>query len=196
MTIRQIRLSSQAKDQLIRLKTRTGLQHWNVLCRWAFCVSLAEPTPPTPIEIPADSNVEMSWHVFGGEWHEVYLALLKERCIRDGLDTEPETVHRQFRCTCTAGSAIWQRRIASAGLATWSVAPANPDFDFDFDDPGCAEYRDPGLRCITPMAYQTRDVRNFKKRKLGRGNHPLVVLAYASGYGAAAVPENSAWTTH
>ena len=39
----------------------------------------------------------MSWHVFGGEWHEVYLALLKERCIRDGLDTEPETVNRQFR---------------------------------------------------------------------------------------------------
>ena len=54
MTLRQIRLSSQAKEQLIRLKTRTGIGQWNILCRWAFCLSLAEPTPPTPIEIPGE----------------------------------------------------------------------------------------------------------------------------------------------
>jgi len=97
MSIKQIRLSSQAKEQLIRLKTRTGISQWNILCRWAFCLSLAEPTPPTPIEIPADSNVEMSWPVFGGEYHELYMALLKERCVRDALDTEPDTLNRQFR---------------------------------------------------------------------------------------------------
>ena len=27
-----------------------------------------------------------TWHVFGGEHHELYLAVLKERCVRDGLD--------------------------------------------------------------------------------------------------------------
>ena len=43
MSLKQIRLSSQAKEQLIRLKTRTGIQQWNILCRWAFCLSLAEP---------------------------------------------------------------------------------------------------------------------------------------------------------
>jgi hypothetical protein len=26
--------------QLIRLKTRTGITQWNILCRWAFCLSL------------------------------------------------------------------------------------------------------------------------------------------------------------
>lgn len=97
MSIKQIRLSTHAKEQLIRLKTRTGISQWNILCRWAFCLSLSEPTPPTPIEIPADSNVEMSWAVFGGEWHELYLALLKERCVRDGLGIAGETLNRQFR---------------------------------------------------------------------------------------------------
>jgi DNA sulfur modification protein DndE len=97
MSVKLIRLSSQAKEQLIRLKTRTGISQWNILCRWAFCLSLREPTPPTPIEIPADSNVEMSWAVFGGEWHEIYLALLKTRCLRDGLDTSSETLNRQLR---------------------------------------------------------------------------------------------------
>lgn len=97
MSLKQIRLSNQAKEQLIRLKSRTGIQHWNILCRWAFCVSLAEPTPPTPIEIPADSNVEMSWTVFGGDYHELYLALLLERCVRDGEETAAENITRLFR---------------------------------------------------------------------------------------------------
>lgn len=97
MSIRHIRLSSQAKDQLVRLKTRTGVTQWNVLCRWAFCLSLREPSPPSPIDIPADSNVEMSWHVFGGEYHELYLALLKERCAFDGLPITDDVLAHQFR---------------------------------------------------------------------------------------------------
>ncbi|MGO9463293.1 MAG: DNA sulfur modification protein DndE [Isosphaeraceae bacterium] len=97
MSIKQVRLSTQAKEQLIRLKTRTGIAHWNVLCRWAFCLSLRQPTPPAALDIPADSNVEMSWHVFGGDAHEIYLALLKERCIADGMGIADEVLARQFR---------------------------------------------------------------------------------------------------
>src|SRR3954454_19946399 len=97
MTIRQIRLSAQAKEQLIRLKTRTGIGQWNILCRWAFCLSLRQPSSPTPVEVPTDSNVEMTWQVFGGEAQELYLALLKERCERDGLGTSEEVLARQFR---------------------------------------------------------------------------------------------------
>jgi len=98
MTIKHFTLSAQAKEQLIRLKTRTGIDQWNILCRWALCTSLREPTPPTPIEHPADSNLEMTWHTFGGEHHELYLALLKERCQRDGLDCSDErTLSQQFR---------------------------------------------------------------------------------------------------
>ena len=97
MTLKQIRLSSQAKEQLIRLKTRTGIQQWNILCRWAFCLSLRQQSPPTSVEIPADSNVEMSWQVFGGEAQELYLALLTERCVRDGLGSADEVLAKQFR---------------------------------------------------------------------------------------------------
>jgi DNA sulfur modification protein DndE len=98
MAIKQIRLASQAKDQLVRLKSRSEIHQWNILCRWAFCISIAEETPPTPVDIPADSNVEMTWHVFGGEYHELYFALLRERCILDGIDIHDEAaVNRQFR---------------------------------------------------------------------------------------------------
>ena len=65
MLLEHIRLSEQARDQLIKVKRYTGIPHWNTLCRWAFCVSLAEPSPPAPAKIPADSSVEMNWRTFG-----------------------------------------------------------------------------------------------------------------------------------
>lgn len=97
MSVRIVRLSAQGREQLIRLKTKTGVQHWNVLCRWAFCLSLRQPTPPTPIDIPADSNIEMTWQTFGGDAHELYMAILKERCVRDGLGCADEVLAKQFR---------------------------------------------------------------------------------------------------
>lgn len=92
-----VRVSRRAKDQLVKLKRVTGIQHWNVLCRWGFCLSLSEPGVPPATEIPSDSNVEMSWRVFGGRHADLYMALLKERLYRDGLSLDPETVSRQFR---------------------------------------------------------------------------------------------------
>lgn len=97
MAIDRIQLSQQAKDQLLKLKRNTGIKHWNVLCRWAFCISLAEPSAPPMAKIPTDSNVEMTWKVFGGAQHEVYLALLKARCRQDGLGTDHDTLAMQFR---------------------------------------------------------------------------------------------------
>jgi len=97
MTIEYIRLSQQAKEHLVKLKRVTGIEHWNVLCRWALCVSFAEESIPQNKKIPTDSNVEMSWKVFGGRYADVYMVLLKERCIQDGLGTEAETLAQQFR---------------------------------------------------------------------------------------------------
>ena len=92
-----VRVSRRAKDQLVKLKRVTGIRHWNVLCRWGFCLSLSEPDVPLANEIPSDSNVEMSWRVFGGRHAGLYMALLMERLYRDGLPLDPETVSRQFR---------------------------------------------------------------------------------------------------
>jgi len=86
MNLDHIKISEKAKWQLIKVKMKTGIEHWNILCRWAFCLSLVSDSPPSPAKIPLDSNVEMTWKIFGGEHHEVYLALLKHRCHKDGRD--------------------------------------------------------------------------------------------------------------
>ena len=105
MAVEHIRISQRAKEHLIKLKRNTGIEHWNVLCRWAFCLSLSEASVPPVIKIPSDSNVEMSWKVFGGRYSEIYVALLKERCVQDGLGTSPEVLAQQFRLHLHRGIA-------------------------------------------------------------------------------------------
>lgn len=105
MIVKQIKLSKTDKDRLIRLKTKTGIANWNTLCRWALCFSLREPTKPAPEGLATDSNLEMSWHVFGGEYHEVYEALIKQRCINDGLGTDKEVLQQQFKLHLHRGIA-------------------------------------------------------------------------------------------
>ena len=97
MSGRAIRFSQTAREQLARLKRHTGIEHMNVLARWALCTSLAETIPPPPAKIPADSNLEMSWDVFGGRYADVLLALVKQRCFEDGLGGDDEVVAQQLR---------------------------------------------------------------------------------------------------
>ena len=97
MAIDVIRVSQQCKDQLIKLKRVTGLTHWNELCRIGFCLSLSVPGVPPQKRILSDSNVEMTWKVFGGRHAELYMALLKMRLIRDNLPLDDETLTEQFK---------------------------------------------------------------------------------------------------
>ena len=105
MSLDHIRLSEQAKEQLIRLKRATGIKNWNVLCRWALCVSLADASPPADKKITTDSSVEMSWKIFGGPHEDIYLALLKQRCKQDLQDTSSEVLAHVFKLHLHRGIA-------------------------------------------------------------------------------------------
>lgn len=105
MIMKQVRLSQQAKEHLSRLKRKTGIKNWNILCRWALCYSLSEKTLPTDIPIAADSNLEMSWLTFGGDYYELYEAIVKAWCIQMGLNTDDDTVAKYFRLNLERGIA-------------------------------------------------------------------------------------------
>ncbi|EST26973.1 DNA sulfur modification protein DndE [Streptomyces roseochromogenus] len=95
MSLDRIRLSKTAKDQLSWLKRHTGITHWNVLCRWALALSLRDETTPLVKDIVTDSNVEMDWKTFAGTiYGDIYLALLKQRCLADGEEPTEEALSR------------------------------------------------------------------------------------------------------
>lgn len=85
--IENIRISEKGKQQLIQLKRKTGIENWNVLCRWALCLSLAEKSVP-PFEKQEEwSNVEMTWKTFAGEQSALYEALVNQRLNADSSES-------------------------------------------------------------------------------------------------------------
>jgi len=104
--IESVRISQKAKEQLIWLKRQTGIQNWNVLCRWALCLSLADSAPIGDYDDAADSNVEMRWEVFAGEYKEVYLGMINVRCRDEGLSCQGKAWSRFVRQHIHRGLAI------------------------------------------------------------------------------------------
>ncbi|EKF9776938.1 TPA: DNA sulfur modification protein DndE [Vibrio cholerae] len=97
MSIEIVRLSEKAKGQLITVKKNTKIDNWNVLCRWALMLSLKEESIPPHEDIVTNSNVEMTWKVFGGEFSDIYLAMLKQRIHLDYDKVDEDELSYHFK---------------------------------------------------------------------------------------------------
>jgi DNA sulfur modification protein DndE len=83
------------------LKGRTGLTP-NILCRIGFCLSLGEPAVPNP-ENYDEEGQEFNRYTLTGEWDKFFIALLKERLLKDGLDINMDLLP-QFRAHLNRGA--------------------------------------------------------------------------------------------
>jgi len=90
--IDRVRLSAQARNQLITLKRRTGIEHYNTLGRHALCMSLAHPAPPTDENHNLANGLEIDWRTFTGGHETLYLNLLIHRATKDGLPIDELTL--------------------------------------------------------------------------------------------------------
>ena len=106
----RVRVSKQSRDTLVTLKRRTGIEHWNVLCRWGFVTSLANPDKPAAAAYPPDSNLEMSWDVFAGEMSDAMLAVFALRAVRDGVKPPKTEMAAYFRSHLERGIAQLNRK--------------------------------------------------------------------------------------
>jgi DNA sulfur modification protein DndE len=97
MIIETVRISKRGRDQLIKLKRKTGIENWNIICRWALCVSLTEATTPMNYDSSEMSNIEMTWRTFGGKNADIYEALIQLQASSDMQDPTPEMVSQFFR---------------------------------------------------------------------------------------------------
>jgi len=95
--IETVKVSDKARQQLINIKKRTGIQNWNVICRWAFATSLAENSKVLDENIIATSPIEMTWKTFSGGHEKLYLALLLTKARRDNWPTDQEAIQTYFK---------------------------------------------------------------------------------------------------
>lgn len=92
MTPDTIRLDQAAKDQLVRLKRRTGIMTWNVLCRWALARSLTEHSPPTTPLGARTWALEIDWRTFAGTQGTAIRSALIARLKKTRTGVSEETV--------------------------------------------------------------------------------------------------------
>lgn len=83
-----VRVSQRGKEILIKLKRNTGLDQWNVLCRWALCASLMRESKPPKVKGWEESNIEMTWKTFAGAHADHLAALVKSRADHHGVDIQ------------------------------------------------------------------------------------------------------------
>lgn len=88
--VETLRISAQGKDQLTKIRRNTGIEHWNIICRWALCASLREASPPPLYNEKLEGGIEMTWKVFAGNQSDIYAAMIHWRTREDGLTNTPE----------------------------------------------------------------------------------------------------------
>jgi len=75
LVIDTLKTSSNLKNSLTRIKTITGISNWNVICRWALCLSLKQNSLPREVDEKLD-GVEIDYDVLVGKNKTIYTQLL------------------------------------------------------------------------------------------------------------------------
>jgi len=95
----------------------TGIENWNVLCRWALCLSLADRNPPPRIKLSGEAAVDISWKTFAGEQADVYAALLTQRAYEESRIASRDVLSELARIHVTRGIGFLTARRQLTGIA-------------------------------------------------------------------------------
>jgi DNA sulfur modification protein DndE len=107
MKLTKLRLCKEASSKLRYSSGRTGLTP-NLLCRIGFCLSLAEPSSPNP-EMYQEDDREFNRYTLLGEYDELFVALLRQRCVSAGMDDKHLT--EMFRAHMNRGAILVSGRL-------------------------------------------------------------------------------------
>ena len=92
--IERVKLTAAAKQQLITLKRRTGIEHYNIICRHALIASLNNPAPAPVENLQFANGLEIDWEVFAGGYGDTYLNLLIARTQQENLPSSSGEVRQ------------------------------------------------------------------------------------------------------
>ena len=83
--VETVRISQRGRDLLIKLKRNTGIDNWNILCRLGFFESIGLETEPPQMLKSEESNIEMTWKTFSGNYQNEILAILYLKSHNKGI---------------------------------------------------------------------------------------------------------------
>ena len=104
----KIFLSADNTQKVRTMKGRTGITP-NILCRFALALSLRDPGVPDPASF-ANDGMEFNRYTLLGPHEVLMLALVRQRCLNDGLDPYDELAE-QLRAHINRGIGILYPRL-------------------------------------------------------------------------------------
>lgn len=108
MSFNKIHASQHVTKLFPSLKAKTGLTP-NILCRLALCLSLSDSSIPNG-KLDDEKGQEFSRYTLLGEWDAFFIALLRERLIRDNLDPDKDLMP-QFKAHLNRGVMMLFSRV-------------------------------------------------------------------------------------
>ena len=100
-----LRTTLGVKHTLNRLKQLTGIETWNVLCRWAFCLSIKQENLPREIQETLD-GLEIDYEVFAGKNKDIYTQLLVNNLLRFKIELNKRNLSKYLYAHINRGVNI------------------------------------------------------------------------------------------
>ena len=109
MKFSRVITSSRVQRNLGILRIKTGLTP-NIFLRFAFCMSLKDPSIPNPDEHNQDGS-ELTPTVLFGEHEPIYQALMINRLKKDGYAITEDLLNEMTRVHLNRGAVALEPRI-------------------------------------------------------------------------------------
>ncbi len=124
--VETVRVSKKGRDILLKIKRHTGIESWNIICRWALMASFREKKRPPICKASNEGGVEINWKVFAGDNADALAALIVQRAIADGLNNSNEA-----RADCLRSHLARGLEYLGSGHETKSIAAFLSRWAFD-----------------------------------------------------------------
>lgn len=104
----RIRISKSATYRARNIAGKLALTP-NIIYRFAFCLSIKDPSIPDP-SLYDEEGQELNRYTLFGEWESLFIAILIERLTDDGLDIEKD-FYQQLRAHINRGTDLFCNRV-------------------------------------------------------------------------------------
>jgi DNA sulfur modification protein DndE len=118
--IESIRLTESEKEMLVRIKRKTGIESWNVLCRWAYLLGLSQEQITSSSSHEKRDAVEIKWETFAGKNSYIYLAVTKYKYALELKRNKEITPFEFFHIRLSTGIRILSNSASKDGLKCFS----------------------------------------------------------------------------
>ena len=100
-----LRTSMNVKNSLSRIKTLTGIPNWNIICRWAFCLSIKQTSLPREVEEKLD-GVEIDYDTLFNKNKSIYTQLLINNLVTHKVKIDKKSLTKYLYAHVNRGVNI------------------------------------------------------------------------------------------